>query len=233
MTSITSHIVKYTTAVDNCVINTPEAKTFSKTVDNILSDDRGWKKYGVIFERNNNNDTILVITLVNSEYMRSNFGKSFQNLSCYDPSTVKIYINYENWTGHSKAELNVEDYQCYVINHETGHHLQVLEHIPEPHPKEPCTSGKCGIKCGIMMQMTLNPNCIHSCWPWGDTLKDALQSPHKKSLFGGDVGIPNIFSFNFILIGSIIVAIIIALFLLYHSISERANRVRLTIPLTV
>lgn len=156
---------------------------FGRIVDKILNEPEGWPKYSVRFIRNDVNPEVR-IHLVSKDYMTNNFGRSFTDLSCYDPYTQKIYINYYNWTTGGQSKLSIDDYRKYVINHETGHHLQALLGIRTPHPKVPCST----CKCSVMNQMTLNPDCVHVMYPHGNTLEEALGSTPQirggsKSMF--------------------------------------------------
>lgn len=129
---------------------------FKKKVMEVLTDPRGWSKYGYKFvdveslqkpvsdgftiggiEFGNNNmrgpDSrrvldIGIVTLSEVQKLCDTV-----NLSCYVPLDHKIFINADNWAGNSPiskevpAVMTLDEYRTYVINHEVGHSLQ-LEH---------------------------------------------------------------------------------------------------------
>ena len=109
--------------------------SFKRNVENILSDSRGWKKYGYNFKRRNNirsygkhngNIYFSIKLMEDDEISRLFPTVSNQNdkLSVCDMYNHKIYINNFRWYNGSKAsKLPLDMYRHYVINHEVGHIL--------------------------------------------------------------------------------------------------------------
>jgi len=151
------------------------SNTFSKIVNNILKDKRGWENHPKAY-----NDKYVSFLKVQNDFntkcLKNNcltihlvLDKDVQNicnfigLSCYDPNTNHIYINFNRWMNGSKEffrdnpNSTIKDYRIYVINHEVGHHLQ------RGHKKN------CDKKTGksfVMMQQTKgNVGCKSNHWP--------------------------------------------------------------------
>lgn len=165
---------------------------FKNIVHYVLQHEKGWKSYGYNFtyldekpQKTNNGQfkKHLHITLCNPEDVKKACGTS--TLSCYDPSSDKIYINYKNWNGGSKSDLSVADYRIYVICHEVGHGLG-FEHTKCPllvNSEKYCELGS------VMQQMSKGPEHIKPCksnmWPLPYPAEFELQKTATTGLFMG------------------------------------------------
>lgn len=166
------------------IIDDPKDAIFSEYVDRILSDPRGWRKYGYSFVRvpveylddPSINYYILPIRIANAEVLQR---ECKTKLSCYR-STHEIFINSDNFNGASRISqeklpyFDLEHYRTYVINHEVGHSLGL------DHPKwynsaninqnaSQCDPRRNGRRGSVMMQMSkgsehISP-CMPNCWP--------------------------------------------------------------------
>ncbi len=208
------------------------AEEFKNIVQYILQHNKGWKSYGYDFEycenskesktlKNSKNETPkkhVHITLCNPEDVKKACGTS--TLSCYDPSTDKIYINYRNWNGGSKSDLSTADYRIYVINHEMGHALG-FEHTKCPALVDAAKYCSLASNLGtnsasIMQQMSKGPEHIAPCksnmWPLPHPAEFELQKTATTGLFmGGGLDISaNDFSSAVITVpGTILVALLV------------------------
>lgn len=167
---------------------------FKNILRYVLQHDKGWKSYGYNFveheEATVNKKMFkkhIVIILCNPEDVKTACGTS--TLSCYDPSSDKIYINYKNWNGGSKSDLSIADYRIYVICHEVGHALG-FEHTKCPllvdsvrQTRDVCELGS------VMQQMSKGPEHIKPCksnmWPLPYPIELELQKSATTGVFMG------------------------------------------------
>lgn len=154
-----------------------DRKRFSKIVQKILYDKRGWsrKGYNFIFVSSSEFDTIkpknkktqLKIKLrlsTNDTIAKECEFDENEKLSCYNPMTypdATICINYTRWMdGSVYSKLPLSKYRIYVINHEIGHALG-RGHVTS------CVCKTCPVP--VMMQQTLSiGNCLPNPWPLDD-----------------------------------------------------------------
>ena len=155
--------VTYTTAVGPGVSGEP-AETFAATVDRVLADPRGWRKYGYKFVRTEKRPSLL-IRLETAETATRKCGVS--GFSCWREKPNDIIMNLANWMGGSKSELPLDKYRTYVVSHEVGHSLG-LDHQKCP-IAECARRGMTSCPAPVMMQMTRGPGhvwpCTESEWP--------------------------------------------------------------------
>ena len=101
-----------------------EMEEFERKIREVHANPNRWAKYGVEYKKDPNASTVLHYILTPAEFIEK---KGMKGLSYYDPKTVEIRINYDNWMGKSKGNVNwfksVDEYRTYVINHETGHYI--------------------------------------------------------------------------------------------------------------
>ena len=108
---------------------------FKSQVKKILTDPRGWKKYGYDFKRRSNisfygqhkGNVYFSIELMEDDEISRLFptvSSRNNKLSVCDMYNHKIYINKYRWHNGSEAsKLPLDMYRHYVINHEVGHIL--------------------------------------------------------------------------------------------------------------
>jgi hypothetical protein len=126
-------------------------KIFTKTVNTILNDKRGWGIKCVLDDTNYDFE----ITLVSGEDIKNDCG--FGNLSCVnDIGGDKIFINNNRWSKGAKASrLNLKDYRCYLVSHEISHLLNQTHVKPIKNKRTP-----------VLVQHTLGiGEGLPNCWP--------------------------------------------------------------------
>lgn len=178
-------VVSYTVNVSPFLRDVVSLAEFRNFVNSVLNDDRGWKKYGFIFNEVDNGYNNLYIELSPLDKMQTVC--KTRTMSCYDPSSHSVYINYKNWMGQSPISLenppgmSLEEYRIYVINHEVGHGLGLLHPMfydpnkihannsQYPPGYTQCDPKRIKKKGSVMMQMTRGTDfispCLPNCWP--------------------------------------------------------------------
>lgn len=186
LTDATTANVKLT---DATTANVQLLNEFRGYIFRTLNDQRGWKKYGFIFNEIDDKVTLeqrrLYIELAPPATLQMVCGN--KKMSCYVPSTHSIYINYNNWMGNSPMStetnpgMSLEEYRIYVINHEVGHGLGLTHPMfydeNKKHPNYPqhpngytqCDPKRRNKRGSVMMQMTKGSDfispCLPNCWP--------------------------------------------------------------------
>ena len=154
--------------------------TYSKTVDTILANPKGWIGGGkVAFRRVDRGEPDLRISLSSTDTSRELCGYQIKlETSCFYPPDARVVINEARWIRGAKAFQGDDiTYRQYLINHEVGHGIGFEHHLP-------CE--KNGALAPIMMQQTfgtansqimaLDPNmeadrtlvCRPNAWPYPD-----------------------------------------------------------------
>ncbi len=132
-----------------------ETEEVLRKVREVYDDGRGWRQWGYTFKERKEGKGVLCINYKNG----GNFSGSMKGFSYYDPSKMEIHINDLNWNGDTSAVKegyysSLEGYRTYVINHETGHHLEHLHGSSGVH-FDPAWKGE-GV-CPVMVQQTRCP----------------------------------------------------------------------------
>jgi hypothetical protein len=180
-------LIHYTTSVGPGVEDETEAG-FAREVDRVLTDPRGWKKYGYTFVRDavrlpsnplsfddDSEDEADMRPLRAGEPLHIHLetaaeaGRAcgIEGFSCWRPRARDVVIHADNWQGRSASRLPLEQYHNYVISHEVGHALGL------PHqacPAEECARrGRAPCPASIMQQATRGPDhirpCVENDWP--------------------------------------------------------------------
>jgi hypothetical protein len=128
-------------------VRLPDGDTsFSRTVDQVLDDPRGWTGSGeVALRRVDAGEPNLRIRLASQETARALCGFDLP----YDTSCRigdHVYLNAARWTRGAVAYRKLDEYRQYMINHEVGHFLG-RQH-------EPCDAH--GSPAPVMMQQTFS-----------------------------------------------------------------------------
>lgn len=138
---------------------------FAAKIAQVLSDPRGWRKYGFEFREVPEREGAVHVRLESSDDAASLCGIS--GFSCWRERPADIVINLGNWMGGSRSQLPLDRYRTYVINHEWGHALG-LEH--QKCPAAECTRrGMTTCPASVMQQMTRGAEhiapCVEADWP--------------------------------------------------------------------
>ncbi|MDQ3782624.1 MAG: DUF3152 domain-containing protein [Actinomycetota bacterium] len=136
---------------------------FADAALDILSDERGWGRTGVLSFRlvdGDDFDFVLILgspDLVDALCAPINTGGEF---SCRNGSVVAI--NVDRWE-HGAAAFgdDLTTYRHYLINHETGHRLG-HQHVPCPAAGEPAPV--------MMQQSKFTEPCLPNGWPLDNEL---------------------------------------------------------------
>ena len=94
----------------------------------------------------------------------------------YSSNPIKIHIDNINWNQIPKGFTScLQTYKQYLIQHEFGHALGILQHAHPTHDKH-----KCG-RCHVMYQQTKGTEglCIPNPW-WDPYKKTAKKKKTKK-----------------------------------------------------
>lgn len=120
--------------VDNDVSQVTQA-TFTKTIERVLNDPKGWISQGYQFQRiyvsdglklrkdnpSNQRDIFHIRLSLNKTINRE---CKFSGLSCADMSLNMILLNANRWlNGSNQSGLPLSEYRRYMILHEVGHLL--------------------------------------------------------------------------------------------------------------
>jgi hypothetical protein len=197
-TRITLHIlykflmvhIYYHSLVHPALHGTPEAGEFSRTVDTILGDKRGWRAMYGKFRRIDSREVesrrrrkgaenVFTLVLIPAKELYTLYGE-FENkqLSVSDLSKMTSFFNYDRWSGRvpNKSQQPLRRYREYLVNHEVGHLLR----FPHPSPDALLSLVKKRVPAPVMMQQTvgildgMSPNT----WP----TEFDLELPHRKFL---------------------------------------------------
>jgi hypothetical protein len=138
---------------------------FASEVSRVLSDPRGWRKYGLFFYQVPPASGVLHIHLETTEVAARLCGRP--GFSCWREKPNDIVMDLTNWLGGSASELSLERYHNYVVCHELGHALG-LEH--QKCPIDECRRrGMQTCPASVMQQMTRGPAAVSPCaesdWP--------------------------------------------------------------------
>lgn len=132
---------------------------FASEVSRVLSDPRGWRKYGLHFYQVPPRKGVLHIHLEVAETAAALCGTP--GFSCWRDRSSDIVINLTNWLGGSQSGLPLERYHNYVISHEVGHSLGLGHQKCQIDECRRRGMGSC--PASVMQQMTRGPAAIWPC----------------------------------------------------------------------
>lgn len=157
-------------------------KNFSKKVQKVLQDPRGWENVlNINFKFVKPNEKLkhprkIHVRLSENDliYEKCNIN----NMSCCDMSTGEVWINIDRWVhGSNASKLDIYGYRTYLINHEVGHALGFL------HQQCECSDelAICDAYVPVMTQQTLDiGKCKPNPYPLVEHIKNASRKNYRK-----------------------------------------------------
>jgi hypothetical protein len=135
----------------------PATAGFEATVEQTLSDVRGWQQAGFTFERRATARFSVILAEPDEAEALCRPYDVFRKYSCQNGPVV--VINAERWR-HATPEWtgDLATYRTMLVNHEVGHLLGMH------HPKVQCPSA--GVAAAVMAQQSTELNgCLPNRWP--------------------------------------------------------------------
>ena len=167
----TTQLVRYwflTVDVDVKLKHKISVEDASQEVDKILSNPKGWVKFGYVFQRvpndsglkwrNDENNQQFVLHLRISSPKTVEKECNFDGLSCAKINQGCILFNSQRWvSGSVESGLLLEQYKIYLVQHEIGHLLGRGHEACSSHKEDPCP---------VMYQQTISKGCCKpNVWP--------------------------------------------------------------------